>query len=337
MAITKVTSRVLEDSSVGVAQLSAGAVPTKLGSEIGPFAFRNKIINGNMIISQRNGETATTQPLGSNAYSLDRWGSYQTGSTVTHQKLDTTLTGQGNLLRVTGNTGNTLFQVYQKIEGVNTRRSIDQFTLSFWAASSNLTNINVVVNYNSSGTTNLWNSNSYAAESFVLDRDINITSTMTRYSVTFNGNINMFRGIQVTFGNRALGAGQTFDITGVQLEEGSFATPFEQRPIGTELALCQRYYETGRDYTSRFGSDGYTNEFFVSFKATKRATPNMTFPYKTGQYQDPGPVNTGVTGSNVYYQYLGAAYLEGFYMIWDPVFPNQDAAPQLDYTANAEL
>ena len=285
MAITKVTSRVLEDSSVGVAQLSAGAVPTKLGSEIGPFAFRNKIINGNMIISQRNGETATTQPLGSNAYSLDRWGSYQTGSTVTHQKLDTTLTGQGNLLRVTGNTGNTLFQVYQKIEGVNTRRSIDQFTLSFWAASSNLTNINVVVNYNSSGTTNLWNSNSYAAESFVLDRDINITSTMTRYSVTFNGNINMFRGIQVTFGNRALGAGQTFDLTGVQLEEGSYATPFEQRPIGTELALCQRYYCVVR-WDAQTPSGGSTVAT-IRYPVTMRVTPTDTL------------INAGTVGGTI--------------------------------------
>jgi hypothetical protein len=131
--------------------------------------------------------------------------------------------------------------------------------------------------------------------------------------------------------------GGWIDIAQVQLEEGSYATPFEQRPIGTELALCQRYYETGEDYTSRFGSNGYTNEYFVQFKVVKRAVPNMTFPYKTGQYQDPGPVNTGVTGSNVYYQYLGLAYVNGFYMIWDPIYPNQDAAPQVQYTASAEL
>lgn len=122
-----------------------------------------------------------------------------------------------------------------------------------------------------------------------------------------------------------------------QFEKRSQPTNFEYRLFGTELILCQRYYEIGEDYTSRFGSDGYTNEYFVSFKVTKRVVPVMTFPYKTGQYQDPGPVNTGVTGSNVYYQYLGYAYVTGFYMVWDPIFPNVDAAPQIQYTASAEL
>jgi hypothetical protein len=63
----------------------------------------------------------------------------------------------------------------------------------------------------------------------------------------------------------------------------------------------------------------------------------MTFPYKLGQFQDPGPVDTGITGSNVIYQYLLAASQRGFMMQWQPIFANQDAATQLDYTADAEL
>ena len=71
-------------------------------------------------------------------------------------------------------------------------------------------------------------------------------------------------------------SGATWQLTGVQLEVGSVATPFERRPYGTELALCQRYYETGI-----VGSGGRTTDGFGTypgqFKVTKRAAPTVTY------------------------------------------------------------
>jgi hypothetical protein len=75
-------------------------------------------------------------------------------------------------------------------------------------------------------------------------------------------------------------ASATWFITGVQLEVGSVATPFERRPFGTELALCQRYYEWGvasgsgyAQITSIFDAGSVSN---IDFKVSKRAVPTLT-------------------------------------------------------------
>jgi hypothetical protein len=89
-------------------------------------------------------------------------------------------------------------------------------------------------------------------------------------------------------------SGATFYITGVQLEPGTVATPFERRSYGQELALCQRYYEQSFDGTNpasspggimAFNANGGTNTASLQamFKVTKRATPTVTvFSNATG-------------------------------------------------------
>jgi hypothetical protein len=66
------------------------------------------------------------------------------------------------------------------------------------------------------------------------------------------------------------GADDAFYITGVQLEVGSIATPFERRPYGMELALCQRYYQTF--YPGQVG--------WESFKLWDRAVPVIWSPMR---------------------------------------------------------
>ena len=62
-----------------------------------------------------------------------------------------------------------------------------------------------------------------------------------------------------------------------QLEEGSIATPFEVRPIGLELALCQRYYETGTVYGWGYSNhSGSVRAGFNPFKVQKRTTPTIS-------------------------------------------------------------
>jgi hypothetical protein len=103
--------------------------------------------------------------------------------------------------------------------------------------------------------------------------------------------------------------GATWYITGVQLEAGSTATPFERRPYGTELALCQRYFEVfaqGATATTlvsimtystaatsyRFGSS-------FTFRTTKRAVPTLTlYGFNTSTAGTVEVVPNGAGGSN---------------------------------------
>jgi hypothetical protein len=88
-------------------------------------------------------------------------------------------------------------------------------------------------------------------------------------------------GLSVEFSVDNLTSG-TFDLTGVQLESGSVATPFERRPIGAELALCQRYFEALNGGTIKAAGEGPTgsegSRQYFGFATTKRVAPTMAYP-----------------------------------------------------------
>ena len=262
MAITKVTNRVLENSSVGVAQLSAGAVPTKLTSEIGPLAFRNKIINGGFDIWQRG---TSMSPGVSDQYLSDRWKYSRVGSTFTASRQIFT-TGQTDvpgeptyfhravIASVAGSSNYVLF--LQHLEDVRTLAG-KTVTLSFYAKADG--NKPMAVEFTQSF------GSGGSPSSTVTDigvQKLNLTTSWQKFTVTANIpsmagktigtnnnhclNMAFWFDAGSSFNSRTNSLGQqsgTFDIAQVQLEEGPVATPFEQRPIGTELALCQRYYE----------------------------------------------------------------------------------------------
>jgi len=77
--------------------------------------------------------------------------------------------------------------------------------------------------------------------------------------------------------------GKVFNVYNVQLEEGLVTTPFEQRPYGLELSLCQRYYEVGYIYSnSGYGETDTYLAVPIEFKVSKRTTPSITL---TEDYQ----------------------------------------------------
>jgi hypothetical protein len=109
---------------------------------------------------------------------------------------------------------------------------------------------------------------------------LNWTGTAT---ATVDGNA-VAKGDTVTLTG---GTNATVKLTGgtftkVQLEPGSVATPFEERPAGVELLLCQRYYESVA-YPAFYlpGTAATVMYIPVYFKANKRATPNVTLPSST--------------------------------------------------------
>lgn len=94
-------------------------------------------------------------------------------------------------------------------------------------------------------------------------------------------------------------SGATFYLTGVQLEEGTAASPFENRLYGTELQLCQRYYETGGFYAMAYGNASNGVNWSYPMKVTKRATPTGTLT--NGAYVNyPSPVFYADDANTVY-------------------------------------
>lgn len=251
-----------------VAVAAGGSVAAAFNSN-GVF-FRNRIINGDMRIDQRNAGAAVTT---SSAFPVDRFTEAFSGASCSFQQVTDAPSGFVNSLKLTVTTGSapsaaTNNIIFQRIEGLNVAdlafgtASAVTVTLSFWVKAS------VTGTYAASITNSAFN------RSYVATYTVNAANTWEYKTVTIPGDTT---GTWLTtngtglivlwdFGsgsnlNTTAGAWQagnfyrtsacttiasttnaTLQITGVQLETGSVATPFERRPYGTELMLCQRYY-----------------------------------------------------------------------------------------------
>ena len=249
----------------------------------GAFMFRNKIINGGFDIWQRG--TSFTVSNSTNTYSTDRWrflGSAFTG-TLTRENFSPGQTEVPNSpdyfakWTVTTNpAGNMAFGQY--IENVRTLAG-KTATLSLYLKSSSTISAdkNLQIRYRqvtggTGGTNNA----------------INIGEITTAWKkFTFQLNIPSLTGVTLGTPNVSYLALEilspsahtsAFDlsIAQVQLEEGTAATPFEHRPIGVELSLCQRYYcEVGGSYYGNNWS-GYSSSAEIHFPVTMRETPTCS-------------------------------------------------------------
>jgi len=236
------------------------------------FGFKNRIINGAMGISQRNG-TSTVTP-GSTDYLTDRWHvAMSQSSKFTGAQSSTAPTGFSNSLIITSSSAYSVgasdyFVVRQAIEGFNFAdcsfgtASASTITLSFWVRSS-LTGAFGGSLYNAAGNRSYPFSYTINAADTFEQKTITIAGDTTGTWVgatngaglyvsfsfgagsTFNSPANAWAGgfyTQPSGSTSVVGtSGATFYITGVQLEKGSTATSFDYRSYGTELALCQRY------------------------------------------------------------------------------------------------
>lgn len=247
--------------------------------------FRNRIINGDMRIWQRG--TTISNPTTSNFYTADRWGCNRnadiSGATVSRD-----ISGLSGfeyslkLQRTAGNTATGSVYLYYSNESTNTYDLAGSpVTLSFWAKTgANYSGGSLAVQL-FTGTGTDQRVYSYTGAAAPINTTQAITSTWTRY--TFTGTVSSSAtetGLTFFFTpTGTAGADDSVYITGVQLEAGSTATEFERRPIGTELALCQRYYEVGGGSSNSLWS-GYavntaTYYYGVPFIVTKRVTPSI--------------------------------------------------------------
>jgi len=238
---------------------------------------RNRIINGNMLIDQRNAGAAVTVTAASAGYAADRFRIYHdtavTGSWTAQQSTQVPTTGYANSLSLTNGTAATpgasdVNIIQQRIEGYNVAdlnfgsSTAATVTISFWVRSS------------VAGTYGFGLTNSAQNRSYVSTYSIASANTWQQVSITIAGDqagtwlANSGVGLMATWDlgsgssiNTTAGAwaaGQyfrtsgcvtwinnssaTFYITGVQLEVGTKATPYEMQIYSDQLAQCQRYY-----------------------------------------------------------------------------------------------
>jgi hypothetical protein len=290
-----------KNASNAVVSLTPDTTPT------GGFSFRNRIINGDMRIDQRNAGASVTPTT--NAYTLDRWDArLSQASKYSVQQSSVAPAGFRNSLLVTSLSAYTVgasenFLIKQVIEGFNVA------DLGWGAAGAQSITLSFVVRSSLTGTFggSLWNhdgSRSYpftytisAANTFETKTITILGDTSGTWLITNGAGLNVGFGLGVgsslsgtagawagSFFPSATGAvsvvgtsGATFYITGVQLEAGSVATPFERRPYGTELALCQRYFQRFSAIASTTQRVGTT-----TLLGTMRATPTLTFTFDAG-------------------------------------------------------
>ena len=216
---------------------SSALLPAGLG-------FRNELINGAFQVDQRNNSASQTITSGAAlAYTTDRWYAYCTGANVTGQRIAGSAPFQYNY-RFTGATSNTLIGFGQRIEAANSFNCAGATaTLSAYIKSSSLTSITWSLYY--ATTTDSFGTVASPTRTLIATGTFTISATLTRYSTQISVPAAATTGLELVFTTGALVASQTLEFTGVQLEQNFQPTPFEQRPIGMELALCQRYYYPG--------------------------------------------------------------------------------------------
>jgi hypothetical protein len=301
------------------------------------FGFKNRIINGAMVIDQRNAG-ASVSIAAVAPYPVDRFvATIAQGSGHTAQRSTSAPTGFINSLLVTVGTGasasaGNVSRVFQSIEGLNVPdldwglATASTITLSFWVKSS-LTGTFAGGIYNSAAnrtyvfTYTISAANTWEQKSVTIAGDTSGTWLTTNgIGMTVNWDLGTGSTYQGTAGSWAAGAawatsgsvklaatsGATWSVTGVQLEKGSTATSFDYRPYGTELALCQRYFEvTGMVvYTSSDYRNGY-------FQVNKRATPTLTLTIASGTGASIAMSNSGYGELSNFFQSAGNSITSG--------------------------
>ena len=308
--------------------------------------FRNRIINGGMVIDQRNNGASVT-PV-NDGYMLDRWKfNCSQASKFTVQQNAGSVTppvGFSNYMGFTvtsavtvGSTDNFMFS--QRIEGFNFAdmawgtASASPITLSFWVRSS-LTGTfggslqNSAENRSYPFTYSISSANTWEQKSVTIAGDTSGTWIGATNGVglkawfslgmgsTYSGTAGSWAGstyFSATGATSVVGTnGATFYITGVQLEAGTTASPFEYRQYGAELQLCQRYYwkttsgsgPTGAFAWSWYASGaGMTSRWSITLPVTMRTEPTITI---NGTWQMDNCSSFSVVGQSPYSIALGA-------------------------------
>ena len=299
-------------STIGVTTVHLTDINNLSYPTAGPLSNRNLIVNGSMMVSQRS--TSLTGQTGGGYKCLDRFriGKVNLGTWTFTQSGDAPV-GFSSSFKCECTTAaaspaaGDLFNIQHRMEGRELQvlkkgtSSAENFTVSFWVKS------------NKTGTYNLQAEDLDNTRSNVRQYSIESADTWEHKKLTFDGDTTgsldkvveqSFRLIwwlgsgtnyssgttpstweAATATNHAVGNvnladsnNNEFYITGIQMETGSVATPFEHRSYGDELARCQRYYykliaDSGRTFANGYNQNARYTRNILHFPVSMRIPP----------------------------------------------------------------
>jgi len=329
-AITVGTNQAV--TMAGAVSSSSLTVNSNNISAVNSLGFRNRIINGAMVIDQRNSGASVTPA--NDAYTLDRWQAKQsTASKFSVQQNAGSVTPPAGYTKYLGCTSlssfsvgsSDIFGVRQCIEGFNVAdlgwgtANAQAVTVGFWVRSS-LTGTFAGSLFNYTGARSYPFSYTISASNTWEYKTVTVAGDTTGTWETGNsGGLFVFFSLgtgsslsgtagawagtytpSVTGATSVVGTnGATFYITGVQLEAGSVATPFERRDYGRELMMAQRYYAkqtAGTGAYTGFGAGTFggasQGNIFIQYPTSMRSSP--TFSQSNCAVSD-GPANIAVS------------------------------------------
>jgi len=297
------------------ANIATTTSSTQSITSINTFGFKNRIINGGMVIDQRNAGAAWGTSI--NDYGIDRWGVYQSttgklngGQNYNSISLPNGFTNYAGIQSQSAYSvsGSNYYLFQQLIEGFNIA------DLGWGTANAKTVTLSFLVQSSLTGTFGGAIQNNAANRSYPFTYSIPVANVWTTISITIVGDTSGTwlttngTGIIVRFGlgigstlsgtagswasatyYSATGAtsvvgtsGATWYVTGVQLEVGTQATSFDFRDYGRELIMCQRYFQ-------RVGpNNGYQEHYALgtcrpaeintlyAYKVTMRSAPSVT-------------------------------------------------------------
>ena len=315
MAISQITSKSITDSTITSDDIATGAVESSMTTQIG--GRRNLIINGAMQVAQR-GTSTTNAANGNYTVDRFKFRKANTDNLAMNiDQVADAPTGLVNSLKMTVGTAETTIDADEYVMLTTSIEAQDMQVSAYGTADAKDLTFSFYVKSSVTGTycVSIWGadfSSSPDRRYYSATYTINAANTWEQKSVTISGNVNDafandngegFRigflvgagtnytsGSNNTWGditNWAVGVSNsflttsnaTFQITGVQLEVGTVATPFEHRSYGEELALCQRYAfviynpeDTMSGYNGTFATTTRLNAC-VFFPVPMRAPP----------------------------------------------------------------
>lgn len=326
--------------TVTTANLTVGATTFP---NAGALSSRNLIINGAMQVWQRG--SAATAAVNSSYSTVDRFEFYLSGGgAYTTEKSTGHLadTGHDTALKISVTTADTsiasgdFYSFLQKIEAQNLQRlqygtsSAKEMTLSFWVRATKTGTQTVFLTKEDAtahkftqeytiNESDTWEYKTIKIPALTASGIANDSGTgmqvgwILKYGSTYNGTAGSWStdSIYTTANavNNMDSTSNTFYITGVQLEVGDTATPFEHRSYGDELQRCQRYYErvetshrsSGSGYYTNYGNTKWVGPQF-DYKVTKRAVPTLsdlgTLSWRRATFRNGSTttIGTGATG-----------------------------------------